>query len=123
MTQDAVRTWLIGVSSIWLLVAMMSVVHPTYGRQLGADKKIRNVLFTNAIDKVTRGREIFRFDTFGDEAFWGGALKLHEAIEGAGFGGIGPGLSPRMALALGLKVDVDALLEISLHSFVAVLSI
>ena len=31
----------------------------------------------------TRGRQIFRFDTFGDEAFWGDTLKLHQAIAGA----------------------------------------
>jgi len=55
------------------------------------------------------GRQIFRFDTFGDQDFWGGTLQLHKAIEGARFGGVGPGISPRTALALGLKVDVDAL--------------
>jgi hypothetical protein len=58
---------------------------------------------------IRAGRQTFRFDTFGDEAFWGGALKLHRAIEGSRFGGVGPGLSPRMALALGLKVDSRAL--------------
>jgi hypothetical protein len=52
---------------------------------------------------------VFRFDTFGDEAFWGDALKLHQAIEGTGFGGVGTGVSPETALAVGLKVDVDAL--------------
>ena len=36
-------------------------------------------------------------------------LRLHEAIEGAGLGGVGPGVGPKAALALGLKVDVDAL--------------
>src|SRR4029079_7696315 len=51
----------------------------------------------------------FRFDTFGDEAFWGDTLRLHEAIEGAAHGGVGPGLSPRAAIDAGLKVDVDAL--------------
>src|SRR5262245_11583354 len=55
------------------------------------------------------GQEIFRFDTFGDQDFWGGTLQLHKAIEGANFGGVGPGISPSTALALGLKVDVDAL--------------
>ena len=55
------------------------------------------------------GRRTFRGDTFGDEAFWGGALQLHQTVQGERFGGIGPGLSPRMALALGLKVDVAAL--------------
>jgi hypothetical protein len=63
----------------------------------------------NAADLVSRGRQIFRFDTFGDEAFWGDKLQLHLAIEGTGLGGIGPGLSPKGALAAGLKIDVDAL--------------
>jgi hypothetical protein len=58
-----------------------------------------------------QGQQIFRFDTFGDQDFWGGTLQLHKAIEGARFGGVGPGISPRTALALGLKVDVDALPE------------
>jgi len=63
----------------------------------------------NAADMIAKGRNIFRFDTYGDEAFWGDTLRLHEAIEGAQFGGVGPGLSPSNALALGLKVDADAL--------------
>ena len=56
-----------------------------------------------------QGRQIFRFDTFGDEKFWGDSLKLHRAVAGAANGGVGPGLSPRAALGVGLKVDVDAL--------------
>ena len=60
-------------------------------------------------DLAEQGRQTFRFDTFGDEDFWGGTLRLHEAIEGAGHGGTGPGVSPATALAVGLKVDVDAL--------------
>jgi len=54
----------------------------------------------NANKMISDGRQIFRFDTFGDEAFWGGVLKLHEFVEG---------VSPRAALSVGLKVDVDAL--------------
>jgi hypothetical protein len=54
---------------------------------------------------IARGRAIFRFDTFGDQAFWGGALQLHKAIEGKKLGGVGPGVSPKTALAVGLKVD------------------
>ena len=60
-------------------------------------------------DLIAEGKQIFRYDTFGDEDFWGGQLRLHEAIEGAQFGGVGPGVSPETALAVGLKVDVDAL--------------
>jgi len=58
---------------------------------------------------INDGRQIFRFDTFGDEAFWGDTLKLHQAIAGAANGGVGTGVSPKTALAVGLKVDSDAL--------------
>src|SRR5436189_3935309 len=54
---------------------------------------------------LARGRQIFRFDTFGDQAFWGGALQLHRAIAGKANGGVGPGVSPKTALSVGLKVD------------------
>ena len=63
----------------------------------------------NAQRMVNEGRQTFRFATFGDEAFWGGQLHLHQAIEGQKLGGVGPGVSPATALAVGLKVDVDAL--------------
>ncbi|MGE5508359.1 MAG: hypothetical protein ACM3RP_07770 [Chitinophagales bacterium] len=63
----------------------------------------------NAARLLEAGREIFRYDTFGDETFWGGALRLHQAIAGARLGGVGPGLSPKHALGLGLKVDADKL--------------
>jgi len=26
---------------------------------------------------IGTGKQVFRFDTFGDEQFWGGALQLH----------------------------------------------
>lgn len=58
---------------------------------------------------LEEGRQIFRYDTFGDEAFWGDTLQLHQAIEGEKLGGVGPGVSPKTALAVGLKVDVDSL--------------
>jgi hypothetical protein len=58
---------------------------------------------------IDLGRQIFRFDTFGDEAWWGDTLKLHQALAGARNGGVGPGVSPKTALAVGLKVDADAL--------------
>jgi mono/diheme cytochrome c family protein len=63
----------------------------------------------NSQQMMENGGHIFRYDTFGDEAFWGDTLKLHLAIEGAKLGGVGPGVSPATALAVGLKVDVDAL--------------
>jgi hypothetical protein len=57
-------------------------------------------IFENADRMLVDGRETFRYDTFGDEAFWGDTLRLHEAVAT---------LSPNDALALGLKVDADAI--------------
>ena len=54
----------------------------------------------NSQQLLAQGRQIFRFDTFGDQAFWGDQLHLHQAINT---------LTPNQALALGLKVDSEAL--------------
>jgi len=65
---------------------------------------------SSSADKlVAEGKQTFRFDTFGDQAFWGDTLHLNQAIAGAANGGVGPGVSPKTALSVGLKVDVDAL--------------
>jgi hypothetical protein len=74
-------------------------------REQGFDRQISD----NAQRMMEQGKQIFRFDTFGDEAFWTDKLKLHQAIEGAKLGGVGPGVSPKTALSVGLKVDMDAL--------------
>jgi len=58
---------------------------------------------------IDQGRQIFRTDTFGSEAFWGDALQLHKAIAGEKNGGVGGGVSPKTALSVGLKVDADVL--------------
>jgi len=75
------------------------------GRQSSDDSVAQN-----SVRMVDEGRRIFRHDTFGDEAFWGGTLQLHRAIAGERFGGVGPGVSPATALSVGLKVDAEALL-------------
>jgi hypothetical protein len=79
------------------------------GRKAGAQQPPSDPIANNAQQMLTEGKNIFRFETFGDEAFWGGALKLHQAVAGAKLGGVGPGVSPATALSVGLKVDVDAL--------------
>lgn len=58
---------------------------------------------------VAEGKEIFRFDTFGDEGFWTGLLHIDKAILGDSNGGFGSGVSPTTALGVGLKVDAEAL--------------
>ena len=46
------------------------------------------------------GQAIFRYDTFGDEQLWTDVLRMHEVIAT---------VPPATALAVGLKVDVEAL--------------
>jgi len=67
-------------------------------------------------EMLKEGRKIFRYDTFGSEDFWGGQLRLHEAIAGEKHGGVGPGVTARQALQLGLKVDIGALPKILLEA-------
>jgi len=50
---------------------------------------------------VAQGKEIFRFDTFGNEPFWSDTLRMHEVIEKS--------VDPTTALKVGLKVDADVL--------------
>jgi hypothetical protein len=75
----------------------------------------RDPVVRDAARMIEEGRHTFRFDTFGDEDFWGATLRLHEAIEGSALGGVATsdlgldGVSPKTALAVGLKVDLDAL--------------
>ncbi|HEV2117636.1 MAG TPA: hypothetical protein VGR48_16500 [Terriglobales bacterium] len=80
----------------------------TVGAQ-SAGTQIDAAVVKNAARLLDQGRHTFRYDTFGDQDFWGGTLQLHRALEGGQFGGVGPGVSPATALAVGLKVDVDAL--------------
>src|SRR5688572_14547903 len=71
-------------------------------------KRFEDAAAKNVREMLKEGKETFRFDTFGSEDFWGGKLRLHQAIQGEKFGGVGPGVSPKQALELGLKVDMEA---------------
>ena len=79
--------------------SLAAVSKPAPKHHAKASKRTRAEAF------FRKGRRIFRHDTFGDEQFWGGTLQLHTAIEGQANGGVGPGVSPKTALAVGLKVD------------------
>src|SRR5262245_37760550 len=74
-------------------------------------KGLETEIARHAQTMLEEGRKIFRYDTFGSETFWGDALQLHKAIAGEKNGGVGSGVSPKTALSVGLKVDVDALPE------------
>ncbi len=77
--------------------------------QGAAPSEFDRLVHHNAQKMVEQGRQIFRYDTFGSEAFWGDALQLHKAIAGEKNGGVGGGVSPKTALSVGLKVDSNAL--------------
>jgi hypothetical protein len=87
----------------------LRIVRSSQADQGGPGSPFDNLVERDLRDAVREGRNTFRFDTFGDEDFWGGTLQLHRAIEGSRFGGVGGGVSPATALAVGLKVDVDRL--------------
>ncbi|MGH9782666.1 MAG: hypothetical protein ACRD88_00645, partial [Terriglobia bacterium] len=100
----------IAVTSIALLASVAWVTTRIAGAP-PVEPRFDDAIGDHAAKMLEDGRHTFRFDTFGDEAFWGDALQLHKAIAGDKNGGIGPGVSPRTALAVGLKVEVDALPE------------
>lgn len=76
---------------------------------LGQCKKDKNKVKDEDPALISEGKQVFRFDTFGDEDWWSGTLHIDKAIAGAANGGFGAGVSPKTALAVGLKVDAEAL--------------
>ena len=73
---------------LWIAVGVMLAITALWGDALGAPPP-------------TSGKDVFRFDTFGNETFWTDTLRLHEVIATA--------VDPTTALSVGLKVDADAL--------------
>jgi hypothetical protein len=100
---NKLRTTLIFVLTVFIFVALY-----TEEKHRQALTAADAAISTHGELLVQQGRQIFRYDTFGDQDYWG-LLGLHQAIEGASLGGVGPGVSPATALAVGLKVDQDAL--------------
>jgi cytochrome c peroxidase len=92
------------VSLIALVATCAVLVGVAENRAKDSNPASRFAFLGNAEDNsrqmLNSGIQVFRFDTFGDQTFWGDQLHLHEAVNG---------LSPRNALALGLKVDAKAL--------------
>lgn len=78
-----------------LAAAVAAALIPACGGGGGGDAASRQA------ELVAQGRQIFRFDTFGDERQWTDTLRMHEVIEQA--------VSPNTALAVGLKVDAEAI--------------
>jgi hypothetical protein len=101
----------VGLFSVFFLIFSASILQTqtTKTSQPKAKSASNQLIQQNAQQMLDEGEKAFRFDTFGDEAFWGDTLRLHQAIAGAKNGGVGPGVSPKTALSVGLKVDSDAI--------------
>lgn len=99
---------LLVVSSLFLLIALSQCTkteQPAKDAELAVQSKANN----GKKGTIEEGKQIFRFDSFGDEDFWSGLLHIDKAIAGSANGGFDSGVSPNTALSVGLKVDVDAL--------------
>lgn len=107
--RNVVRCAISLVVPLALVVVIGCLRQPPDDSGGGRVTPVDGAVAANAAGMLGEGRETFRHDTFGSEDFWGGALKLHRAIAGSANGGVGDGVSPNAALALGLKVDSDRL--------------
>jgi cytochrome c553 len=92
------NTRILGVLGIAVAILLACQDEPTSPRRGNPEAAARTPMKPAVL---ARGREIFRFDTYGDETFWTDTLRLHEVIRTS--------VSPNAALQLGLKVDADAL--------------
>src|SRR6476660_1516705 len=91
------------------MIVIVSLMTITILAQCRKDDHNKDKNTDNDPALIAAGKDIFRHDTFGDEDFWSGVLHLDKAILGTKHGGYGGGVSPKTALAVGLKVDAEAL--------------
>jgi hypothetical protein len=116
------RAMKIAIAAATLVFVAMACARVT--RDVPTDPSVKAQRGRSSFDEQTdanvkrlyeEGQRVFRNDTFGSEAFWGDKLQLHRAILGEKQGGVGPGLSPRAALKLGLKVDQGEMPEAAIE--------
>ena len=96
------------VIAVLMLAAVSALSFPRSSMAQSPPAAADAAVSDTARQMLDEGRRVFRYETFGDETYWGDTLKLHRAIAGAKLDGVGPGVSPKLALSVGLKVDVDA---------------
>lgn len=91
------------VISMVLLATMVSISSCNHDDDVGYLPPGEGTLNLPPLDEqlVEQGQNIFRYETFGDETFWTDVLQMNAVVESA--------VSPNTALAVGLKVDAEAL--------------
>jgi hypothetical protein len=111
------KTTVVTVSTFLLAVILIyTQCNTRKTTRASADKEGDDDLWTLSIERsskslMDKGKAVFRFETFNDEVFWTDKLQLHKALVSEEHGGIGKGLTPKDALAAGLKVDLKLLPE------------
>lgn len=98
-----------GIILFIISMALIQCANPSNGKASVSSKESDDAITANANKLLAEGKQTFRFETFGDESYWTDALQLNKAIAGEKNGGVGAGLSPKAALAAGLKVDMDVI--------------
>jgi len=88
---------IIVAASIAFVLALASAIGAV---ERGGRAEVQNSDSDTQEAKRREGRAIFRYDTFGDEQLWTDVLRMHEVVST---------VPPATALAVGLKVDVEAL--------------
>ncbi len=88
-------------------VLLLALDVPALAQKTGESSRPVDTIAAHARSMVNEGRQTFRYETFGDQAFWTGTLQIHKALAT---------VSPRTALAVGLKVDSEALPQEVLHA-------
>ena len=110
MKKNSIALILSGI--IFMVIVSLSLIRCTNSstaQTSSVNKESDDPIADNAKQMLAEGKQTFRFETFGDETYWTDALQLNKAIAGEKNGGVGAGLSPKAALAAGLKVDMDVI--------------
>ncbi|MBC8045818.1 MAG: hypothetical protein H7Y00_03425 [Fimbriimonadaceae bacterium] len=99
----------LGIAFFILSITLIQCTKAADAKPSESAKESDDPVLAAAKKMLEEGKQTFRFETFGDEVYWTDALQLNKAIAGEKNGGVGPGLSPKAALAAGLKVDMDVI--------------
>src|SRR5688572_19951406 len=100
---------LLGITFLIISMVQMQCTSSSNPHTSASVKETEDSVTVSANKMLADGKQIFRYETFGDESYWTDVLQINKAITGAKHGGIGVGLSPKSALEVGLKVDMDAI--------------
>src|SRR6266542_851094 len=83
------------ISLVIISISLIQCTNSSTAQTVATNKESDDLNSANAKKMLEEGEQTFRFETFGDEAYWTDALQLNKAIAGEKNGGVGAGLSPK----------------------------